>query len=371
MPFGGAGGPSGRPTQNSAHTGTEPGLPDTIRRRNARAGPSGQHAGDPAPMNQDPPEAPHTQEPLDPSDDGQDDQDPFENHPHQPRDSPVGEYELSGSAEPPYLDQEPEQEFYQEPEPPNLADAITLLARTLRSSQNAPPAMSKVCEPDQFDGDSRKLCAFLMQLELNFNDRPTAFSDDRAKVNYALSFLKGNALDWFEPTFANMVPGTSLGPSWLRNYSEFVKILQTNFGPYDQVRDAEFELKRLQMKDNHHITKFLIDFNRVSALTGWGNSALRHQFYRGMPPRIKDEMARVGKPTTLEAMKVLAQGIDARYWEHRAEISRESPAAPKQTPKDSASAPNNSGNAPKAADKRPNPANQGQARGNAPQPSRP
>ena len=40
---------------------------------------------------------------------------------------------------------------------------------------------TKVCEPDTFDGsDPRKLCAFLVLCELNFQNRPKAFATDRA-----------------------------------------------------------------------------------------------------------------------------------------------------------------------------------------------
>ena len=75
---------------------------------------------------------------------------------------------------------------------PTLATAIALLAQTLKQPRESPASPSKVREPDQFDGsDSHKLRAFLMQLELNFNDRPSVFRHDRTKVNYALSYLKG------------------------------------------------------------------------------------------------------------------------------------------------------------------------------------
>ncbi|KAG6325694.1 hypothetical protein ID866_13395, partial [Astraeus odoratus] len=51
-----------------------------------------------------------------------------------------------------------------------------------------------------FNGsDPKKLCMFLVQCELNFQDRPCAFCNDRTKVTFAQSYLKGMALQWFEP----------------------------------------------------------------------------------------------------------------------------------------------------------------------------
>src|SRR3984957_20560605 len=45
--------------------------------------------------------------------------------------------------------------------------------------------------------------------------------------------------------------------------------------------------------------------------------------YRRLPSRIKDELARIGKPATLPALKALAQSIDGQYWEWEEETRRE------------------------------------------------
>jgi hypothetical protein len=59
---------------------------------------------------------------------------------------------------------------------------------------------AKLREPDPFDGkDPKKLPGFLLQCMLNFRARPQEFQHDSTKVNYALSFLKEPALDYFEP----------------------------------------------------------------------------------------------------------------------------------------------------------------------------
>ncbi|KAG6330255.1 hypothetical protein ID866_8833 [Astraeus odoratus] len=58
----------------------------------------------------------------------------------------------------------------------------------------------RVCEPDTFNGiDLKKLSTFLVQCELNFQDCPCIFCLDHAKVTFAQSYLKGMALEWFEP----------------------------------------------------------------------------------------------------------------------------------------------------------------------------
>ena len=86
----------------------------------------------------------------------------------------------------------------------NLSITIDRLARSARSS-NSSSLHTKVCEPDTFDGtDPMKLRTFFIQCELNFQDQPKAFQTDRVKVTFAQSYLKGMALEWFEPDLLGM-----------------------------------------------------------------------------------------------------------------------------------------------------------------------
>ena len=202
----------------------------------------------------------------------------------------------------------------------NLADAIAALARNVQRQGDGP--RSKVREPDPFDGtDPAKLRTFLVQLRLSFNDRPRAFADDRNKVNFAISYLKGIALAHFENSLIE--PDLENPPAWNDDYGEFVSELKTYFEAPDIVGEAESKLENLSMKPTQRIAKYLVEFNRLATITGWDNRALRHQFYRGLPARIKDEVSRVGKPTTLPALRTLAQNIDGRYWEREEETRRE------------------------------------------------
>ncbi|KIN97748.1 hypothetical protein M404DRAFT_32080 [Pisolithus tinctorius Marx 270] len=172
-----------------------------------------------------------------------------------------------------------------------LARAVHALARSSSCTGDSAPK-TKVHEPDTFDGsDPKKLCEFLVQCELNFQDRPHAFRSNRAKVTFAQSYLKGMALAWFEPDLLN--PDNYDHLLWMDDYHEFLQELTTNFGLHDAIVDAIQQLKNLTMKDDC----------------------------------IKDEIAHVGKPSTLAQLHELAQTIDARYWECKAEISHTTKSA--------------------------------------------
>ena len=84
--------------------------------------------------------------------------------------------------------------------PGDLAAAIALLTQTLAAPKPTSAPATKLQEPDTFDGaNPNKLRTFILQCSLHFRDHANTFTSDRAKVTYALSFLMGPALGWFEP----------------------------------------------------------------------------------------------------------------------------------------------------------------------------
>ena len=142
---------------------------------------------------------------------------------------------------------------------------------------------TKVRKPNTFDGsDPCKLRAFLVLCKLNFQNRPKAFSTDCAKVTYVQSYLRGMALEWFEPDLLN-VSNPNACPIWMDSYHQFVSKLKSNFGLHDPVGDVEHQLDNLSMKEGQKINKYVIEFNRLAGqVCGYGNGALHHIFYSGL-----------------------------------------------------------------------------------------
>ena len=149
---------------------------------------------------------------------------------------------------------------------------------------------TKVCEPDVFyRSDTHKLTPFLVQYTLNFCNHPDAFASNSDKVTFGLSYLKGTTLNWFE---LSLTSGES--PPWLNNYSDFIGELKNNFGPHDPEGKAKADLKNLNMHNNQHIMKYLVNFNCLTTLVQWGNATLWRHLYHGLPSCIKDEIAHIG-----------------------------------------------------------------------------
>ena len=180
--------------------------------------------------------------------------------------------------------------------------------------------------------------------ELNFQNHPNSFHSNRAKVTFAQSYLKGAVLAWFEPDLLNS-NDPDLCPLWMDDYKEFIVELQTNFGPPDPVRDAEHQLDHLSMKDHHRINRYLVEFNHyASQVKGYGEGALHHMFYNGLPDQIKDEISCVGKPHTLFELCTLMQTIDARYWERKTECTRQEKTTHNSSDKSKQSSANSTSN---------------------------
>jgi Retrotransposon gag protein len=177
----------------------------------------------------------------------------------------------------------------------------------------------KLCEPEPFTRkDRKKLKAFIFQCQLYF--RNSDFDSDSKKVTFALSYLRDVAQEWFEPGISGL---TNEPLEWFDNWEAFLDELCTNFGPYDETGDAEHELTNLHMRDSQRVSDYLVRFSGLALRCSWGELALRHRFYEGLPPWIKDELSKSKKPRTLQVLKQKVQNIDARFWERAQERSRE------------------------------------------------
>jgi len=64
---------------------------------------------------------------------------------------------------------------------------------------------------------------------------------------------------------------------------EFVKELQTHFGPANPIGTAEVELQHLTMASGACLSKYLVRFNTLASRVEWGDAALRFQFYDSLP----------------------------------------------------------------------------------------
>jgi hypothetical protein len=208
----------------------------------------------------------------------------------------------------------------------SLAKTLRFLAKKIGNIQKPSKPRPKVQQrvPDIFDGtDPSKMDTFTFQVSMYISCGKDNFPDEEAKVAFALSYLKGVPLDWFQGEVARAFNDNGNFPVWFNNYPKFIAELRRLFGPRDPVGDATNALELLKYKDSTKAARYTIDFNRHAHRTGWNDMALARQYYKGLPDRLKDEIARLGKPADLTSLQDLVATLDQRYWERQSEISRD------------------------------------------------
>jgi hypothetical protein len=273
---------------------------------------------------QDPEEDP-IGEPPEPDDGGGDDGSPGPGGPGGPGGGPPG-----GPGEPSDPDNNPDDGIPTPQEMINIfrsmATALTGLNNTLNSKKSGisdEANKSQNRNPDVFDGsDPKKLQGFLVSLSLVFAERPIYFASDERKISYALSYLSGQAREWFEPDLLNPDPDDP--PAWMVLFSSLVDELVENFGAYDTEGEAEERLGNLYMTDTEHVRKYVVRFNALASQVAWDDSALYWAFKKGLAPRIKDEISRMEvQPRTLKQLRLKSQDLDNRHWKRVEERKRE------------------------------------------------
>jgi len=62
-----------------------------------------------------------------------------------------------------------------------------------------------------------------------------------------------------------------------------------------------------------------------------GMSRCQALYYKGLPDRLKDEIAHLGKPSSLKALQDIVATLDQRYWECQTEINQDKKSASAST----------------------------------------
>lgn len=175
-------------------------------------------------------------------------------------------------------------------------------------------------EPDRFTGkDPKKVSTFILQCIIFFQNDIDAYPNERIKINTAISYFEGLALDWVSPLI--LLRPT---PAILTDWVSFTRGLTEMFGDRHVAVHAARYIDKLTMKDNQRAQRYIIEFAQHAPLTGYNEVALSNAFYNGLPDRLKDRICEVGRPTEFTALRALALNLDDRYWERQSELGSSS-----------------------------------------------
>ena len=177
----------------------------------------------------------------------------------------------------------------------------------------------KIPNPPEFSGKVSEFRNFMAQCTLTFHMCPNTYVTDEQKVLFIISLFRGSALTW-----ARDIPEQPDHPLRL-DYSAFKKALSNLY--LDRNLKAASEDKLSHLKQTKSAAAYAVEFQSTVAPLGLNNDAECLFFYLGLKPEIKDDLATVGRATTLNALIDQVVGIDQRKHQRRLEEKKSSPSS--------------------------------------------
>jgi hypothetical protein len=182
-------------------------------------------------------------------------------------------------------------------------------------------AATRVNPPMEFTGRRDQIKSFRLQCKLYWEMNPDKFSNNqRNKLLFAMSYLRGKALDWIQPHMEDFIDHpTGAGANartleLLRNDAVFFEALKETFDVGNDTLEADRDLRALRQKTS--AAAYRAEFSILAAKVGWNDDALASQFYRGLKEQVRVEITmRHERPSTLKDMADLAIRIDTRIFE--------------------------------------------------------
>lgn len=191
------------------------------------------------------------------------------------------------------------------PPPPPSASFLAAVSPT--------PLASTVplARPERFSGASGDCRAFITQCELHFELQAASYPTDRAKVAFVISHLTDRAAAWATAEWQRGSATCSSLPAFLEAFTQVFQ--HTRPG-----REAARALMRLR-QGRRRVADYAIEFRTLAAESAWNPAALLDAFLEGLSGELKDHLAPLDLPATLEGLIALAIRIDNRLQDRRRE----------------------------------------------------
>ena len=163
---------------------------------------------------------------------------------------------------------------------------------TLRSSGGVGDACSKVRDPKIFTGSSSEFKEWTFSVELGL--RANRIMKDDHQVDYAASYLGGNALLWF-------ISCSESGRKFA-DWKSLKTALDESFGPLGAEEDNRLSL--FSLTQNGSLDEYIKEFSQLSLLvSGLDEQSRALLFVRGLSASLQYEAMREHPETVSEAMR--------------------------------------------------------------------
>ena len=171
----------------------------------------------------------------------------------------------------------------------NLELQTTLLTIVQQSNSHPQKKPWVIKKPNPFSrGSPDELHAFIFQCQIYFCVCDKEFNNDAEKVFFAISYLRGIVLDYFEPFINKSDPNHNL--DFLEDWLVFVQKLSNIFGSYSLEDDDEDAIVSIPCPHNGKAINYFIQFAKYQNHIYWDNQALQKIVKDAISSRIKDEL---------------------------------------------------------------------------------
>ena len=184
-----------------------------------------------------------------------------------------------------------------------------------------------VKEPDLFSGSSpNELWAFIFQCQIYFWAYEGEFTKDTKKIFFAIFYLWGIALDFFEPFINEADSYQNL--DFLEEWPAFVQKLSNLFGSYSPEDDDENAIVAIPFYNDGKTVNYFIQFAKFQNRIRWDDRSLRKIVKDAIPNRIRDELRFSHKDVSIfEGLKRAVMRIDNDFWKRHQEEKHKFQAA--------------------------------------------
>lgn len=155
--------------------------------------------------------------------------------------------------------------------------------------------------PPRYSGDLGTCSQFLRQCNLVFNQQPLTCASPQAKIAFIMSLLSGQAAAWSLAISTQRQELTN-------DYHLFTNEMRRVFNYPVKGRQAVGQLLDLQ-QGNLSVSEYAVNFLILAVESGWGDSALRAIFRKGLAGELKDELAVQVECDSLNSLIDLEKGL--------------------------------------------------------------
>jgi len=143
----------------------------------------------------------------------------------------------------------------------------------------------KVSKPPIFNGERKELKGFLTIVNMNFEDTLDDFPDDRSKVRFITSFIRGDPLNWVSNLWDNEDP-------LIDNLDNFKRELKINYGnPEVETIVANGKLDTIRQKKYGQVLEYINQFKTTCQNSDFNESAKIYMFLKGLHYKMLEQLA--------------------------------------------------------------------------------